>query len=265
MVRLQTPYRERGRRGGDEEREGEGSHVFLQNKKKETKNKTHITEAPSPSPPPPPPSPPLLLPPLPPALTHPPNRPHPPPTHQLLPLGERAPLPFFSQAYHPLLTKPLPSSSLRGARGTRTTVRPILTQPLFSRSKAERGTLPVLSLGEPILIILFQNGASRLLTTPLLLHHPGFFQYPFSFFFFFSHKVPLLLVLTHGTLPSEEEGVGTPVAATFWVNASRVRPLLTFTNVNNPSIFIFIKEKTKDKNKKKDTRLIHPILLCKLL
>ena len=53
-----------------------------------------------------------------------------------------------------------------------------------------------------------------------------------------------------------------PMAATFWVNASRVIPPLTIGNVNNPCIFtyfIFKKEKrnnifSKKKNKKKEER-----------
>ena len=39
---------------------------------------------------------------------------------------------------------------------------------------------------------------------------------------------------------TEKLGVGLmPESATFWVNASRAIPLLTFTDVNNNSIFIF--------------------------
>ena len=46
--------------------------------------------------------------------------------------------------------------------------------------------------------------------------------------------------------------VGTPVAATFWVNASRVLPPLTIPNVKNTSIFILsLKEKGEKKEKKK--------------
>ena len=37
------------------------------------------------------------------------------------------------------------------------------------------------------------------------------------------------------------------VAATFWVNASRVIPLLTIGNVKNPSIFRSFNEKRKKK------------------
>ena len=44
---------------------------------------------------------------------------------------------------------------------------------------------------------------------------------------------------------------GTHVAATFWVNASRVIPPLTIGNVKNPSIFILsLQEKRKKKQRK---------------
>ena len=42
-------------------------------------------------------------------------------------------------------------------------------------------------------------------------------------------------------------GEGTPVAATFWVNASRAFPLLTTASVKNPCIFILILKKKKKK------------------
>ena len=37
--------------------------------------------------------------------------------------------------------------------------------------------------------------------------------------------------------------LGAHESATFWVNASRAIPLLTFTDVNNTSIFIYFKLK----------------------
>ena len=46
----------------------------------------------------------------------------------------------------------------------------------------------------------------------------------------------------------------TPVAATFWVNASRVLPLLTFTKDNDPSIFLGFLKKDRNKIKKKTQR-----------
>ena len=56
---------------------------------------------------------------------------------------------------------------------------------------------------------------------------------------------------------TSRENTGCIVAATFWVNASCVLPLLTFTNVKNPGIFVSWEErKKKDKLKKekKDTK-----------
>ena len=48
---------------------------------------------------------------------------------------------------------------------------------------------------------------------------------------------------------------GTPVAATFWVNASRVLPRLTIANVKNPNILIlFLKKKRKRKKKQNDKK-----------
>ena len=58
----------------------------------------------------------------------------------------------------------------------------------------------------------------------------------------------------------EYSGVGTPVGATFWVNASRVLLPLTIADVKNPNIFIS-SFKEKEKRKQKKTRKYVPLLL----
>ena len=48
--------------------------------------------------------------------------------------------------------------------------------------------------------------------------------------------------------------LGDPESATFWVNASRVLPLLTIGNVKNPSIFVVFFSKKREKEKEKEEK-----------
>ena len=52
----------------------------------------------------------------------------------------------------------------------------------------------------------------------------------------------------------QERKNGDDVAATFWVSASRVLPLLTIANVKNPSIYILCLKKKKVKHFLKKSR-----------
>ena len=55
--------------------------------------------------------------------------------------------------------------------------------------------------------------------------------------------------------PDSAHQRGDPVAATFWVNASLVLPLLTIANVKNASIFVLSSKKKETKKKQeKETK-----------